>query len=209
MDSELREFTRRALESGHGREEITAALGRAGWSQPDIAEALANFAPVDFPIAVPNPRPYLSAREFFVYLVLFAALYCTVWSLGSLLFEFINRAFPDPLLNERAGAFSNDSIRWHISALVVAFPLFLYMFRMVNRAIAEDPAKRQSRPRKWLTYCTLFIAALMLTGDLVALIYRVLGGELTVRFILKVLVIAALAGGVFSYFLTDMRKEET
>jgi hypothetical protein len=209
MDAELRDFTRRALEKGFAREEIGKALQRAGWAEPDIAEALSNFAPVDFPIAVPRPRPYLSAREVFIYLVLFAALYFSAWSLGALLFEFVNRAFPDPLLNERLGAFSNDRVRWNIAALVVAFPLFLYTFRMVNRAIENDPTKRQSRPRKWLTYMTLFLAALTLTGDLVTLLYNALGGELTVRFLLKVLIIAAIAGGIFAYFLLDMRKEET
>jgi hypothetical protein len=210
MDTELRDFTRRAIESGQPREAIATALSRAGWSDADIGDALDNFARVDnFPLAVPRPKPYLSAREVFIYLVLFAALYFSVWNLGALIFEFINRAFPDPLLNERFGTFSNDSIRWNIAGLAVAFPLFLYTFRLVNREIAKDPTKRQSRPRKWLTYITLFLAALTLAGDLVTLIYNVLGGELTVRFLLKVLTIGALAGGVFAYFLLDMRKEET
>lgn len=209
MDTELREFTRRALEKGLAREDIVKALHRAGWADPEIAEALANFAVVDFPLAVPKPRPYLSAREGFIYLVLFAALYFSAYNLGALMFEFINRAFPDPLLNERFAAISNDSIRWHIAALAVAFPIFLYTFRLVNRAIAKDPTKRQSRPRKWLTYMTLFLAALTLTGDLVTLIYNALGGELTVRFVLKVLTVGIIAGGIFAYFLLDMRKEET
>jgi hypothetical protein len=209
MDSELRDFTRRAIESGQPRDAIATALSRAGWSDADVSDALDNYAAVDFPLAVPKPKPYLSAREVFVYLVLFAALYFSVWNLGALVFEFVNRAFPDALDNNRfAGVYTNDSVRWHISALVVAFPLFLYTFRHVNNAIAKDPTKRGSRPRKWLTYITLFIAALTLAGDLVTLIYRALGGELTTRFLLKVLTIAVIAGGIFAYFLTDMRKEE-
>ena len=52
------------------------------------------------------------------------------------------------------------------------------------------------------------VAAFALAGDTITLVYNALGGELTVRFILKVLVVAVLAGGTFAYFLLDMRKEE-
>jgi hypothetical protein len=209
MDSELREFTRHALEKGLPREAIATALQRAGWPEADIDDALQSFAPVDFPLAVPKPKPYLSAREVFIYLVLFAALYFSVWHLGALIFDFINRAFPDPLQGlPPAGPASNDSIRWHIAALIVAFPLFLFTFRYVNRSIDKDPTRRGSRPRKWLTYLTLFLAAITLAGDLVTLIYNVLGGELTARFLLKVLTVGIIAGGIFAYFLLDMRKEE-
>jgi uncharacterized membrane protein YpjA len=35
-----------------------------------------------------------------------------------------------------------------------------------------------------------------------------LGGELTTRFILKVLVAAVIAGTVFGYYLRDLRRDE-
>jgi hypothetical protein len=90
----------------------------------------------------------------------------------------------------------------------VAFPLFLFTFRAINKAISEDPSKRGSRPRKWLVYLTLWVAVLILTGDLSALIYKVLGAELTIRFALKVTTVALIAGGVFAYFFWDIRKDE-
>ncbi len=40
------------------------------------------------------------------------------------------------------------------------------------------------------------------------LIYKLLGGEFTVRFVLKVIVAAVIAGTVFGYYLTDLRNEE-
>jgi hypothetical protein len=101
-----------------------------------------------------------------------------------------------------------DEIRLDIATLIVAFPLFLYTFRIVNRSIARDPTKRASRPRKWLTYLTLFIAVVSLTADMTTLVYNVLGGELTLQFFLKVLTVAVIAGGTFAYFLWDIRKGE-
>ena len=41
-----------------------------------------------------------------------------------------------------------------------------------------------------------------------ALVYNVLGGELSVRFVLKVVVVAAMAATIFGYYLFDLRHEE-
>jgi hypothetical protein len=165
------------------------------------------FADVTFPIPVPRPKAYLSAREVFVYLILFAALYVTAASIGTLIFELINRSFPDPLWNNSIIA-SNSNIRWNMSLIIVAFPLFIFTFRSVTRAVTADPTKRASRPRKWLTYLTLFVAGSFMVGDAATLIYNGLSGELTIRFILKVATIAIIAGGIFMFFLSEMRKDE-
>src|SRR5262245_64113896 len=149
MNAELVEFTRRALAAGKERQEISDILRRAGWVEHDIEAALDAFADITFPIPVPRPKPYLSAREVFVYLILFAALYAAAFSLGALVFELIDRRFPDPLEIQSPNfiRLSDDRIRWDISMIIVAFPLFFLAFRAVTRAVAKDPTKRASRPR--------------------------------------------------------------
>src|SRR5206468_12665137 len=47
-----------------------------------------------------------------------------------------------------------------------------------------------------------------LVCDLISLILRFLEGDLTLRFGLKVLVIALIAGGAFGYYLSDLRRDE-
>ncbi len=209
MNAELLDFTRSALAAGVARGEIAQALKSAGWPEAEIAAALGSFAEVAFPVPVPKPRPYLSAWEVFIYLVMFLALYVSAFHLGAVVFEFINLAFPDPLQAAQGRAAFFSGIRWDISAMVVALPLFLFMFGVANRAIARDPTKRSSRPRKWLTYLTLFIAVMALVADLVTLVYNVLGGEFAIRFLLQVATVAVIAGGIFAYFLADIRKDET
>lgn len=208
MNTELLDFTRRALAKGVGRGEIAGALRQAGWAEAEVKAALGAFAEIDFPVPVPKPRPYLPAREVFLYLLLFASLYACAYNLGAIGFEFIDRAFPDPLTGDRTFGHAGDAIRWNLSSLVVGFPLFLFVFRSVTLSIARDPVKRGSRVRKWLTYLTLFFAAMALTGDLVAIVHNALGGELSVRFLLKAGVVGVIAGGIFAYFLADMRQEE-
>ena len=208
MNAELQEFTRRALEKGVPRERIDAALKDAGWSDADVRAALSAFAERDLPVPVPKPRPYLPAQEVFTYALFFTALYVSAFNAGALIFHFISYWFPDPVSGRLQSTFVFDAIRRNIAALIVAFPLFLFLFRLTERAIEKDPTKHQSRPRKWLTYLTLFIAAASLIGDVSVLVYRVLGGELTTPFLLRVATVALIAGGAFWYFLADVRKDE-
>jgi hypothetical protein len=82
------------------------------------------------------------------------------------------------------------------------------MARYIGRQIDLNPFKRLSPARRWLTYLTLFIASAALLGDTTTLIFNLLGGDLTIRFLLKVLVVAVIAGSAFTYYLLDLRKEE-
>jgi hypothetical protein len=201
-------FVRDALAGGRSRVEIEEVLKQAGWSPEQVTRALAAFAQIDFPVPVPRPRPSVSAREAFMYLLLFATLYTAAYNLGSLLFDLINRAFPDPAAYQGYETYVRQSIRWSTSWLMVSFPVFLFMSWLTGRATGVDPTKRTSPVRRWLTYLTLFVAACALIGDFVTLIYNLLGDELTVRFILKALVVAAIAGAAFGYYLSDLRADE-
>ena len=93
---ELVDFVRDALGRGVPRAQIEEALRKGGWTADQIRVALAAFVDLDFPVPVPRARPYLSAREAFMYLVLFGTLYASAYYLGSLIFDFINLTFPDP-----------------------------------------------------------------------------------------------------------------
>ena len=207
MSDELFAFIGEGLRRGLPRAALTEALLKAGWPEEQVRRAMTGYAEVDFPIPVPRPKPYLSAREAFLYLVLFTTLYITCYQLGSLVFDLINLALPDPA-QPAAGEFIREAIRWSVSSLVVAFPIFAYMTWRTARLVRKDPAKRASKIRRNLTYLTLFIAACVLIGDITALVYNFLGGELTLRFALKVLTAAAIAGGVFVFYLNGIRGEE-
>lgn len=205
---ELTDFVRTALGQGLERSRIEEVLRKGGWTNDQIRGALSSFADVDFPIPVPRARPYLSAREAFIYLVLFGTLYSSAYHVGSLLFDFINRAFPDPAAGDGFDEYTRQSIRWSVSWIIVSFPVFLYTSWLTARSIRRDPIKRSSKVRRWLTYFTLLSAACALLGDVTTLVYNVLGGELTIRFILKVIVVAVIAGTAFVYYLRDLRQDE-
>jgi hypothetical protein len=171
---ELSTFVKESLAKGLPSAQIEDVLRRAGWPDEQIRGALAGFAPIDFPIPVPRPKPYLSAREAFMYLVLFATLYTSAYHLAQLFFHIIDRTFPDPA--DPGGEYTRQAIRWSVSSLIVAFPVFVYMSAMTSRAVRADPNKRESKVRRRLTYMTLFLAAGFLVGDFITLVYNLLGG---------------------------------
>lgn len=207
LNDALVRFVKDGLERGLPRDRIADALLRAGWPPDQVSTAMRSFAEIDFPIPVPRPIPNVSARDAFMYVVMFATLVLASYSLGDLVFDFINRAFPDPAETTYQRPIL-DAIRWSLASLIVSFPIFLAVAWQMARAVAADPTKGASKVRRYVTYVTLAIAACALVGDLISLIYNFLGGELTARFLLKVLTVALIAGTAFVYYLWDLRETE-
>ena len=205
MSNELHLFVKESLEKGQSRDAIQKILTQTGWQEEEVKKALFAYADVQFPIAVPKPKPYLQAREAFLYLVSFITLYVTAFSFGALLFYFIEQAYPDPLTFRFA---STGSLNTSLASIIIAFPVYLLVTWRLRLGSAKDPEKRQSKIRKWLTYFTLVVATGIIIGDLIAILSSLLGGEITTRFTLKALTILAIAGTIFGYYLWDLRKEE-
>lgn len=145
----------------------------------------------------------VSPKDVFLDLWTVVTLYVSVGFFISLLFDYVNYFFPD-VANPY---FSSDSVRWSVAILLAIFPTHIVAQWWLQKGYMIDPEKRERRLRKWLLYLTLFLTAVILVGDLVALVYNFLGGELSARFILKVLSVGVVAGGVLSYYILDLRRE--
>lgn len=205
--TELREFTRAALADGANRDEIRDVLLRAGWRADEVNQALAQFAEVPFRLPVPKPRAYGSPWEAFLHLVLFTALYITAIGAGALGLALVDLWIPDPVQDAMAYGWGDPlaPLRWSIAAVLVAFPIYHALLRPLRRAYAANPERRMSPVRKWLTSVTLFIAVAVLIGDGISLVTNLLGGEFTLRFLLKTLVVAGVAAGVLGCYVWDLK----
>ena len=149
-------------------------------------------------------------RDVFLYLLSVVTLVASAISFGILVFQYINVYFPDLLTDYYFSPSSYyGSIRQALAALIVIFPVYIWVSRFLKKDIDENPEKRELKIRKWLLYLTVFVAALVIIGDLVTLINTFLNGELTARFILKVLTIFFIAGSVFSYYFSELRELRT
>ncbi len=142
-------------------------------------------------------------KDVFLHLLATILLYLSTYAIISLLFACINVLLPDPLSFYLSGHL--NTIRLSTAMLIVAFPVYVFIMRLIGKDIAASPAKNDIAARKWLTYLTVFLAALLILIDVITLIYSFLNGELGVRFLLKVLVVLIVASAVFGFYLWDIR----
>ncbi|HVS65040.1 MAG TPA: DUF5671 domain-containing protein [Thermoanaerobaculia bacterium] len=207
MKNALERFVAEGLARGHDKVILREKLADAGWPADEVEEALAEYADLEFDVPVPRPKPYVSARDAFQYLVTFTLLYVSAFSVGRIAFDVINRWLP--LGTEMAWQVATaSSTRSAAAALIVSFPLYLWFSRRIRIETRRDPVQRTSKVRQWLTYLTLFVAACVAVGDLSAVLYRLLEGDPTLRFLLKTLVVAVIAGTVLAYYLWELRSDE-
>ena len=206
MNQELRQFIKESLEKGQDREAIRGVLVGAGWQEREVNNCLSAFADVAFPVAVPRPRPYLYAREAFLYLVSFISLYVFAFSLGAVFFGLVDYHFSPSIYRYDSGPSAAQTTA--LAAVIVAFPLYLFMMRRLGAAVASDPERRQSLIQRGLTYLTLVVGAAIILGDVIALLSRLLAGDPTAGFVLKVVAILVITGPIFGYYLWDMRQAE-
>jgi hypothetical protein len=141
-------------------------------------------------------NPKTTPKDFFVQFGATVALYVAAGALINLALSIIDYLNPDAL----ASYFSPSSIAWTISMLVVLVPILYVLEWLVNRDAVRTPEKRDIWIRRWRIYLTLFLAVALIGGDLIALINIYLNGEITGRFVWKVLAILLVAGCIGKYY---------
>ncbi len=149
-----------------------------------------------------------SPKDFFIQLLSIVTLYASAISFITLIFQYINIFLPDilndPYVFDRARGFGRGAL----ATLLVIFPIYVWLNWYLNKDYIKNPEKLNLKIRKWLLYFTLFVAAIIIIVDLVVLVKSFLEGELTLRFILKVLTVGFVASSVFGYYLTDIKKHK-
>ncbi len=145
-----------------------------------------------------------TARDVFLYLFVTAALYAVAVSAISLLFQYVNHFFPEPF-GWRGQV--EQMLRVALSVLVIVTPSYVWAMRFLNKDLLSNPGKYHLGIRRWLVHLTLFASGVTIIIDLVTLVYNFLGGELTARFLLKILAVLIVAAVVFCYYIWDLRRE--
>lgn len=146
----------------------------------------------------------VTPKDFFLWAGAMVALYFSIASFIALSFEYINR-----LVGE-GGIVGYDpyssGIRLAIASLIVLFPVFIILTRILQKDIRTHIEKSDIWIRRWLIVLTIFGSAIALIVDLIVLLNTFLGGEeLTAAFLLKVLTIFIVFGGVFYYYIQAIR----
>lgn len=153
----------------------------------------------------------VSPKHVFLHLFVMVMLYFSTVNLLILMFQLTNFWIPDSLsqISYSPMMYQAGLVRFAVASLLIVFPVFLLTSRYLNKNYAKNNAVREMKSRKWLIYFTLFVAALVMIGDLVRIILIFLEGEITWRFIIKALSVLLVAGLIFYYYLNDLKRNNT
>jgi hypothetical protein len=206
-NSALNQFLDAAKHRGTSNEVLVVLLRGRGWSEEDAYRALADRYEIESGVQIPVYKRSGSAKDAFLYLLSFSTLAIWTFAVGSIMFTLIDRWIRDPL-NNSGGYYGSGyyQIADALASLIVAFPIYIFVTRYIVREVEVHPEKRESAVRKWLTYIALLIAAGVVIGDLITFLNYFLRGELTTRFVAKVAVVLAIAGGVFWYYMGSLQR---
>lgn len=145
----------------------------------------------------------VTPKDFFLWVAAIAALYVSTVSLLALWFSYIDRLigtvapYMDPF---------STGMRIAVASLIIIFPLYLFFTYILHQDIRVHAEKKDLWIRRWLLILTLFGAGVAMVVDLIILLNTFLGGEeLTFAFLLKVVSVLIVMGGVFLYYLHEVK----
>lgn len=204
--SDIQEFFESAKSQGASDEIIVELLRGRGWPEEEVYRALADHFEVRSGLTVPVYKRSGSAKDAFLYLLSFSTLATWTIGLGAVVFTLIERWIKDPVSQNNYYASTYYQMADSLACIIVAFPVYLFTMRYITREVDIHPEKLESPVRKWLTYIALLIAAGIVVGDLITFLTYFLRGELTARFVAKVVTTLVIAGGVFWYYMGSLAR---
>lgn len=154
----------------------------------------------------------LNISFLFLSLGVLITLITSVVSFLNLVFETLDKRFPDVLNSVYQYGYSTssyDAIRIALSTLIIFFPVFLLIAYFWKKSTLNVMSHIDVTIKKILIYIVLFISSVVVAIDLVVLVRYFVAGEVTSRFLLKVLatLIVALFVGVYYMFELNGRKK--
>ncbi len=155
-------------------------------------------------------KPKLSVGFFFLCLGTLITLITSVVSFLNLIFSTLDKQFPDALNSTYQYGYSTydfESIRIALATLIIFFPIFLVVSYFWRKYMKGEMGHFDEVIRKWVIYIILFISAIVVAIDLVTLVRYFVSGEITNRFIYKVVTTLVVVMIVGMYYILLLRNK--
>lgn len=143
-------------------------------------------------------------KDFFLHLGATIVLYTVVVALMNFVFSIINYTFPDQLAR---GYYYASSISWPLSMVIILIPILYLLEWFIRREYMKEPEKKGIWIRRWRIYLTISLAVATIVGDLISLVYTYLNGEISDRFVFKVLAVFIISAFVLAFYIFDLVNE--
>jgi competence protein ComGC len=150
-------------------------------------------------------KPTSTPKDFFLHLFNIVTFYIAVVNFIILFKTYINVLFPDPI-DYFYGV--TETVRTCMAILLISLPAYIFTSWLLGKDLKAMPEKREMGLRKWLVYLTLFLAGITIVVTLIVFLNNFLGGELTARFSLDMLLILLVAVAIFGYYMWDLKRKD-
>lgn len=159
-----------------------------------------------------NTQQKLNPKFFFISLGVLITLITTVVSFLQILLAIIEKKFPDALnavYTYGYNGYDTESIRTSLAMLIIVFPVFIALTYIWNTLQKGKLGSIDVYIKRWMVYLILFIASIVILVDLITLVRYFVSGEITIRFIYKVLVTLITSGVVGGYYIHELKEVYT
>lgn len=146
-----------------------------------------------------NEGRYNYARDGFIYLLSYATLLISSVGLNFLLKAITNRFIQDPIGQLDSFLADDTAIIGFMAAVIIAFPIFVYLNFLANKMLTKGQMKHDSGVRNWLLYLTLVVVILIIIWQIIQLFMGFLNGTLALQFVIHTLITLAIAAAVLGY----------
>ncbi len=149
----------------------------------------------------------LNISYFFLSLGVLVSLVTSVISFLNLVFAVLEKKMPDVLnsfYQYGYNSYSFENARSALATLLIAFPVLCVLTYFWNKKKEKDLLEYDKVVKNWMVYVLIFLAVLVVLIDLIVLVRYFVSGEITLRFVLKVLSVLLVAKIVVFIFLPEV-----
>jgi len=155
-----------------------------------------------------QPSQKITPKFFFLSLGALVGLITVVTSFLNLVFETLNKKFPDVLnatYSYGYNTYDYTAMRGALATLIIVFPVFIVLSYFWKKTMSAGLGRVDEIIRKWMLYLIIFLSSIVIIVDLVTLVQYFVSGEITTRFILKVAVTLLVALFVGIVYLWELK----
>lgn len=155
-----------------------------------------------------NQHIKLSAKFFFLTLGVVVSLITTIATSITLMFAILDRFIPDTLTDAYVSAYNsyvyNDFLT-PLAILIIFIPIFFILAYQFRKYLNKSLNKKEAGFLKWVIYIIIFLTSLVIIIDLITLVHYFISGEITLRFIYKVIGVIVVAGLALLYYISLLK----
>ncbi|MBP6912243.1 MAG: hypothetical protein KBB88_03540 [Candidatus Pacebacteria bacterium] len=160
-------------------------------------------------ITTNNTNNKVTPHFFFITLGMVVSLMVTAVGFLNLIFETLDNAFPDVLNASYQFGYNTyqyEGVRSALAIVIIAFPVFFILTRLWRKRVRKGLGHGDEVLKKWVVYGLLFLITLTAFIDLIILVQYFVAGEITLRFVLKVVAVIVVVKLLGLYYLDVLKK---